>query len=133
MSEPIFLDLEDVLLIHDEQLAKYGGAPGTRQLDLLESAVAMPRASAGCEFVHSNLFEMAAAYAFHIAQNQPFADGNKRTGLLAAIVFLDLNGVVIRDPSGELYEAMVAIAEHRLDKAGLGVLFKQLAERETTV
>lgn len=128
MNEPVFLDLEDVLLIHDEQLAKYGGAPGLRQLELLESAVAMARASAGGEFVHTDLFEMAAAYAFHIAQNQPFADGNKRTGLLAAIVFLDLNGVVIRDPRGQLHNAMVAIAERRLDKAGLGALLKQLAE-----
>ena len=89
MNEPVFLGLEDVLVIHDEQLAKYGGAPGLRQWDLLQSAVAMPRASAGGEPVHRDLFEMAAAYAFHIAQNQPFADGNKRTGLLAAIVFLD--------------------------------------------
>ena len=63
MNEPVFLDLEDVLLIHDEQLAKYGGAPGLRQLELLESAVAMACASAGGELVHRDLFEMAAAYA----------------------------------------------------------------------
>ena len=98
MTEPVFLDVEDVLLIHEEQLAKYGGAPGLRDAGLLESAVAMPRASAGGEFAHSDLFAMAAAYAFHVAQNQPFVDGNKRTGLLAAIVFLDLNSVAIADP-----------------------------------
>ncbi len=77
------LDVEDVLLIHEEQLARYGGAAGVRDAGLLESAVAVPRASAGCEFAHEDLFAMAAAYAFHIAQNQPFLDGNKRTGLLA--------------------------------------------------
>ncbi len=86
MIDPVFLDLEDVLLIHAEQLARFGGAPGLRDRGLLESAVAMPRASAGGEFAHPDVFAMAAAYAFHTAQNQPFVDGNKRTGLLAAVV-----------------------------------------------
>lgn len=66
-------------------------------------------------------------YAFHIAQNQPFVDGNKRTGLLAALVFLDLNGVVIADPEGRLYDAMIAVADRRLDKAGLAALLSDLA------
>ena len=124
MTDPVFLDVEDVLLIHEEQLARYGGAAGVRDAGLLESGVAVPRASAGGEFAHEDLFAMAAAYAFHIAQNQPFLDGNKRTGLLAALVFLDLNGVVIDDPEGTLYEAMIAVAERRLDKAGLATAFK---------
>jgi death on curing protein len=89
----------------------------------------MPRASAGGEFAHPDLFAMAAAYAFHIAQNQPFVDGNKRTGLLAAIVFLDLNGIAIADSEGKLYDAMVAVAEHRLDKPELSVLLSGLAVR----
>ena len=72
---------------------------------------------------------MAAAYAFHIAQNQPFVDGNKRTGLLAALVFLDLNGVAVPDPAGRLYDAMIAIAEHRMDKASLRALLSELAVR----
>lgn len=127
MNEPIFLDLEDVLLIHADQLPVYGGSSGIRDSGLLESAVAMPRASAGGEFVHAGLFAMAAAYAFHIAQNQPFMDGNKRTGLLAAIVFLDINGVTINDPEGRLYDAMIAIAERRLDKAGLASVLERLA------
>jgi death-on-curing protein len=115
----VFLDLEDVLLIHAEQLARYGGSPGIRDRGLLESAVAMPRASAGGEFAHPDRFAMAAAYAFHIAQNQPFLDGNKRTGLLATVVFLDLIGVGLDDPEGDLYKAMIAIAERALDKVGL--------------
>jgi death-on-curing protein len=127
VSDPLFLDLEDVLLIHEEQLATYGGAAGIRDVGLLESAVAMPRASAGGEHAHEDIFAMAAAYAFHVAQNQPFIDGNKRTGLLAAIVFLDLNGVAILDPEGRLYEAMMAIAEHRMDKAGLAAELRDLA------
>jgi death-on-curing protein len=129
VSDPVFLDVEDVLAIHEEQLPRYGGAPGIRDAALLDSAIAMPRATAGGAFVHEGLFAMAAAYAFHIAQNQPFLDGNKRTGLLAALVFLDLNGVALADPEGRLYDAMIAIAERRLDKAGLAAVLRELAER----
>lgn len=87
----------------------------------------MPRATFDGQFVHEDLFAMAAAYAFHIAQNQPFVDGNKRTGLAAALVFLDLNGVTIADPEGKLYTAMIEIAEKRLDKDGLAALLRELA------
>ena len=70
---------------------------------------------------------MAAAYAFHIAQNQPFVDGNKRAGLAAALVFLDLNGHSVADPKGRLYEALLDIADRKLDKAGLAALLAELA------
>jgi death-on-curing protein len=126
VSDPVFLDVQDVLLIHEEQLAVYGGARGIRDASLLESAVATPRASAGGEFAHEDLFAMAAAYAFHIAQNQPFLDGNKRTGLLAALVFLELNSVAVRDPDGRLYDAMIAIAGRRMDKVGFAATLRAL-------
>lgn len=124
--EPEFLNLEDVLQIHDEQLAAYGGAIGIRDQGLLESAVMMPQASFGEAYLHEDLAHMAAAYAFHIAQNQPFMDGNKRTGLVAALVFLDLNGVTILDPEEKLYDAMIAIAERRMNKDGLAELLQGL-------
>ena len=89
-------------------------------------AVATPQASFGGEFVHEDLFAMAAAYAFHIAQNQPCLDGNKRTGLMAALVFLELNRVSVRDPAGRLHDAMIALAERRLDKPGLAALLREL-------
>lgn len=123
---PDFLTVEEVLLIHDESLARYGGAGGVRDAGALESAVAMPQATFGGDFVHDDLFAMAAAYAFHIAQNQPFVDGNKRTGLGAALVFLDLNGIELADPGGRLYDAMIALAERRLDKPGLAELLRTL-------
>jgi len=123
---PDFLTVEDVLLIHEESLARYGGGAGMRDLGALESAVAMPQAGFGGQFLHEDLFAMAAAYAFHIAQNQPFIDGNKRAGLGAALVFLDLNGIEIPDPSGQLYDAMIALAERRLDKPGLAELLRTL-------
>jgi death on curing protein len=127
VSDPVFLDVEEVLLPHEEQLAEYGGSGGVRDPGLLESAVAVARATAGGAFAHEDLFAMAAAYAFHIAQNQPFVDGNKRTGLLAAVVFLDLNGVELRDPEGRLYDAMIAIADRRMDKSGLAALLRELS------
>lgn len=71
MNDPDFLDLEDVLLIHREQLARFGGGDGLRDQGLLESAIATPRATFGGRFVHESLFAMAGAYAFHIAENQP--------------------------------------------------------------
>lgn len=70
---------------------------------------------------------MAAAYAFHIAQNQPFLDGNKRPGLVAALVFLDLNGVTVLDPQERLYDAMIAVAERRIDKDDLAELLRALS------
>jgi death-on-curing protein len=127
VSEPEFLDLEDVLAIHDRQIAEFGGAPGIRDQALLESALATPRATFGGSYVHESPFGMAAAYAFHLAQNQPFMDGNKRTGLAAALVFLRLNGYRVVDPADELYEAMIAVAERRLDKNGLASTLERLA------
>jgi death on curing protein len=125
--EPEFLTVEDVLQIHNEQITAYGGATGIRDRGLLESAVAMPQASFGEAYLHEDLAHMAAAYAFHIAQNQPFLDGNKRTGLVAALVFLDLNGVTVLDPREKLYDAMIAIAERRMDKDGLAELLRGLS------
>ena len=129
MIEPEFLTLDDVLLIHDEQLGAYGGIHGIRDQGLLESAVMMPQASFGGEYLHKNLFEMAAAYAFHIAENQPFLDGNKRTALVSALVFLDINGFVILDEDMKLYDAMIAIANKLMDKFDLAELLENLAEQ----
>jgi death on curing protein len=126
MIEPEFLTLEDVLQIHEEQIDANGGIRGIRDQGLLESAVMMPQASFGGEYLHQNLFEMAAAYAFHIAENQPFLDGNKRTALVSALVFLDINSFEILDPEMRLYDAMIAIANKEMDKYDLAKLLKRL-------
>ena len=128
--EPAFLSVEEVTFLHDEQLARFGGAAGIRDMGLLESAVAVPQASFGGEFLHKDLFSMAADYAFHIAQNQAFVDGNKRTGLLSALVFLDLNGIGTSDPEGLLYQAMIDIAEKTIDKQDLADLLRSLQSNE---
>jgi death-on-curing protein len=89
--------------------------------------VAVPQAGFGGEYLHPSLFDMAAAYAFHIAESQPFVDGNKRAELGSALVFLSLNGIDLEDPEERLYEAMMAVASHSLDKNGLAALMRDLA------
>ena len=103
---PVFLTLDEVLAIHSDQLARYGGRPGIRDLALLESALAQPSASFGGRMLHADIFEMAAAYLFHIVQNHAFIDGNKRVGTAAAIIFLGLNEIVFNADETEL-EAFV--------------------------
>ena len=128
--EPEFLTIEDVLEIHARQITRYGGASGIRDRNLLESAVAAPQAAFGGEWLHTDLFEMAAAYAFHIAENQPFVDGNKRTGLLCSVVFLNINGITIDYPDPRLYQAMIDIAEKKLNKKAFGKLLRDIFQRK---
>ena len=91
------------------------------------AAVETARATFDGQYLHDGLFSMAAAYAFHIAESQAFVDGNKRAGLNAALVFLLLNGWLVRDPEGALYDAMIAISDRRMKKDGLANLLEQLA------
>ena len=128
---PIFLTLADLVLIHVDQVARYGGDPGIRDVELLQSALAMPQASFAGEWLHRDLFEMAAAYAFHLSQDHPFIDGSKRTALAAALVFLDLNGIVLRDPAGSLYPTMMEVAAGKQDKLALAKALRLLGETET--
>ncbi len=91
MREPAWIPLEVVLAIHDEQLAEHGGQPGVRDRGLLESAMARPQN----QFTYGeySIARLAAGYAFGISRNHPFLDGNKRTSLVVAELFLEINGV----------------------------------------
>jgi death-on-curing protein len=95
-------------------------------MPLLQSALAMPGASFQDEWLHRDLFEMAAAYAFHLSQNHPFIYGNKRTAFASALVFLELNGLSIFDPGQRLYSAMIDVSSGKLDKPGLADVFRSL-------
>ena len=130
-DEPLFLDAEDVAEIHATQLEVFGGSAGLRDRGLLESAVAQPQASFGGVFVHDGLFEMAAAYLFHIVRNHPFVDGNKRAGLLAAVVFLDVNGISIAHPSDALYVLTMGVAEGRVERASIAAELERIAKMKT--
>jgi death-on-curing protein len=113
---PIFLSLAEVLEIHRDQIERYGGHPGIRDLGLLQSALAMPAAGFGGKYLHSDLIEMSAAYLFHIVQNHPFIDGNKRTGTVAAIVFLSLNGNELEADEAQLEKLVFAVAQGKAGK-----------------
>ncbi len=126
MEKIEFLTLAEVIEIHSDQIKHYGGIVGIRDISSLSSAVAMPYASFSGDFLHRNIYEMAAAYAFHICQNHPFIDGNKRTALASALVFLELNGISISDPDGKLYEAMMNIAIGKMEKEEFAEILRDL-------
>jgi len=119
-----FLSLDEVLALHADQISRYGGEAGVRDLGLLKSALAMPQARFGGQWLHPTLHEMAAAYLFHLIRNHPFIDGNKRAGLVCAIAFLGINGLeLIADPD-DLVELVLGVAEGRTDKAQVAVFLK---------
>jgi death on curing protein len=122
-----FLSTEDVLTLHADQVDLYGGGHGVRDMGLLESAVAQPRASFGGEHLHKDLFEMAAAYLYHLVQNHPFLDGNKRTGAVAGLVFLDLNGIEVDAPKGSIYDLTMSVATGKAAKAEVAEFFRSHA------
>lgn len=125
MSAIDFLTLDDVLEIHLDQIIHYGGSPEMRDMGLLESALAMPNATFGGQYLHSDVYEMAAAYMFHIIQNHPFVDGNKRTGAVAAVVFLALNGIEVVASEDRFEELIWKTATGRADKETIASFFRQ--------
>lgn len=118
-----FLTIEDVLYIHRNSLELYGGASGLRDLGLLESAIAQPMFSISDQYLHEFPFEMAAAYMFHIVNNHPFVDGNKRTGAMAALAFLDINGFDVKAPKGSLYDITIETATGQAGKPRIAAFF----------
>ncbi|MBI2899124.1 MAG: type II toxin-antitoxin system death-on-curing family toxin [Planctomycetes bacterium] len=114
--EPRFLEIHEIVAIHQDQIARYGGSPGVRDMGLLESAVAMPRSGFRGEHFHSFPFGMAAAYLFHLVKNHPFVDGNKRVGAAAALVFPDLNGADLKLSNRALVDLVLQVAEGRKEK-----------------
>jgi death-on-curing protein len=121
----VFLDIEDVLAIHADQIQHYGGSAGIRDKGLLESAVAMPKASFGGQFAHQDIYEMAGAYLFHIVMNHPFVDGNKRTGTVCAIAFFKLNGIQVKPDNEAFVEFVLAVAQSQKTKPQIAEFLKQ--------
>ena len=126
---PVFLELAEVLAIHRDQIGRYGGREGIRDLELLQSALAVPAASFSGKFLHADLPEMASAYLFHIVRDHPFIDGNKRTGTAAALVFLLLNDRGFNAPQDKLVEAVVAVAAGALSKTELTLVFRRWTKK----
>jgi death-on-curing protein len=122
----IFLTLAEIIDIHHDQIELYGGIEGIRDFTLLSSAISIPRSTFDGYFLHYDLLHMAAAYIYHLCQNHPFVDGNKRVALVAGLVFLDFNGISIDDPEEVLYPMMIKVASGKADKVFIAEILKQL-------
>ena len=120
-----FLTLDEVLSLHADQIARNGGSTLVRDVGLLEAALAMPAATLGGELLHPSLAEQAAAYLFHLVKNDPFVDGNKRTGLVAMLAFLGLNGRRLEAPDDDLTDLVLGVAEGRVTKAEVAVFVRR--------
>jgi death-on-curing protein len=125
MIPPTFLQLDQILRLHQSLIDHYGGMDGVRDTGLLESAIAQPQAGFGGEYLHGDIFMKAAAYMFHLVQNHPFLDGNKRIGAASAIVFLAVNDVQIDNDEDGLIALTLSVATGQLGKDEIADWFRQ--------
>ena len=124
-SEPVFLTFAEIIEIHNYQIENFGGASGVRDMELLKSAISMPSATFGGTFLHPTIYEMAAAYLFHLVENHPFVDGNKRVGAMAALVFLDMNGIDFEASDEEFTAMVLRVASGKMLKAEITLFLKK--------
>lgn len=123
----IFLSKPFILAYHARLIEVFGGSLGVRDTGLLESALAAPESTFDGVYLHTDLWEMAAAYAYHLIKNHPFVDGNKRIAAVVMGTFLDVNGAPLRVDEVELYETMIALASGGIGKAELAVWLRERA------
>lgn len=123
-NDIIFLDIDDVIEIHNIALERYGGQAGIRTHHLLLSAIYQPQQTFGGQFLYTSISEMAAVYAYHLAENQPFIDGNKRTAFSASVVFLKLNGYSLCATNEEVYQLFIDLANKTVTKDDLVSWYK---------
>jgi death-on-curing protein len=129
-GEPLFLTVEEVIQLHTEMIASFGGQAGVRDRGLLESAIAQPHARFGGEYLYKDVAEMAAAYLFGIAKNHAFVDGNKRAGATAAIVFLKMNDVAFNCTNDDLASITEGVAAGGVSREALAVFFRERIDPE---
>ena len=122
MKEPVWLDREECLAVHEMMLAQHGGLAGVRDEGLLESALSKPRNLFA--YPSPTLIELAASYAAGIILNHPFLDGNKRTGFMAAAIFIEVNGLVLGATEESVVEKTLALAAGRLNETGYAAWLK---------
>ena len=124
-----FLTLSEVLLILEDQIRNYGGTYGVRDINLLSSAIYMPESSFDGKYLHKTIPAMAAAYAFHICQNHPFIDGNKRVALASSLVFLDINGYEFNCKDETLYNEIMNVAKGEIKKDKLISFYEKYSNK----
>ena len=120
----LFLTLDDIIESHQNQIDTYGGSHGIRDIGLLESAIAQPEASFGGQYLHADIFEMAAAYIYHLVMNHPFVDGNKRVGLEAALIFLEINNENFNASDQELVDLVLKTTAGQVGKREIAEFFR---------
>jgi death-on-curing protein len=128
-APPLFLTADDVIEYHSEQIKLYGGLDGIADRGLLESAVASPQHL----FVYveqATIFDIATAYAFHISENQPFNEGNKRTGLQAALAFLKGNGFIVETAEQNLFDWTRKMARREMSQEAFSDALRRSSIRE---
>ncbi|MDD4570824.1 MAG: type II toxin-antitoxin system death-on-curing family toxin [Tepidanaerobacteraceae bacterium] len=114
-----FISKELILYFHDRLVQDYGGAYGIRDEKLLDSAPEQPKTTYEGRYLHDTLMKMAAAYGYHLCNNHPFIDGNKRIALIAMDIFLQINGFEIVAPEKETYKIMIRLSSGELSKIDL--------------
>jgi len=128
-KEPLWIEERDVLAIHDRLLAIYGGATGLRDRGLLQSALARPRQHHAYANT-SDVVEMAALYTAGIIRNHPFVDGDKRTGFVLGVLFLELHGFDFKASEADATQAVMALAAGTLDESAYGAWLRENAKRK---
>jgi death-on-curing protein len=129
MSEAVWIDERDALALHDRLLALDGGAPGLRDAGLLPSALARPH-QLHAYGNNPDIVDMAAAYTVGIVRNHPFIDGNKRTGFLVGVLFLELNGYHFHATEESAAQAILSLAAGTLDEAALAAWLHANVKRQ---
>ena len=125
-----FLTLSEVLLILEDQIRNYGGKYGIRDRNLLSSAIYMPESNFDGKYLHETVPAMAAAYTFHICQNHPFIDGNKRAALASSLVFLDINGYELNCKNETLFNEIMNVAKGEIKKEELIKFYEKHSKKK---
>lgn len=123
-----YLTLEQIIQIHDAAL-EFGGSPGIRDRHALESVVEMPRMAMYGNDLYPHIYDKAATYLYHIVQNHPFVDGNKRTGAASAQLFLRINDVIDNIPDEVYEEFVVDLAQGLMSKEDVSNFFQHYIEQ----
>ncbi len=131
-DDPIFLTKNQVDALHEYQLKAHGGQPGVRDINLVESAVAQPQHV--YNYGRGDHFDVAAAYAYHISENQPYLDGNKRTGVQAAVLYMQANGIETQSlPEDKTYQLMIDVANKTASRYDIAQHFRSTLSQEQII
>lgn len=122
--QPKFLTLDQVVALHKLQVTEFGGSHGVKDEGLLLSALAQPESGYGDQYFHKDLYEMAAAYLFHLVKNHAFNDGNKRIAALVAAVFLEVNGLNLVADEGDFEKLVLDAAQSMANKEQIADFFR---------